>query len=239
MIIRNDGRGVEELREIKITPGIVKNALGSCIYSQGDTKLICAVSMEENVPSFLKGKGEGWLTAEYRLLPYSCGNRVYREKLSGRIYEIQRLIGRSLRACIDLKSLPDKTLWVDCDIIQADGGTRVSSINAGFVSLVYALDNLRKKGVISSLPLKNIIGAVSISIWKGNIILDPNYVEDSDAEADFNIVMDSEGNFIEIQGTAEQKKFSSQQLDEVFLLAKKSISKIIEIEKKVLSDILL
>jgi len=238
MIERLDKRGPEDLRPIVIQRGFVKSALGSCLYTQGKTKVLAVTSLEESVPPFLKGKGEGWLTAEYRLLPYSCDIRVNRDKISGRTLEIQRLIGRSLRACVDLKVLGERTLWIDCDVIQADGGTRTASINAGFISLVECLHTLKKKKMVKRSPLIDFVGAVSVGIWKGKVIVDLNYSEDADAEVDFNIVMTGRGEFVEIQGTAEKEPFSKKVFSKLVEAAEEAIRKIISLERSSLEGII-
>lgn len=238
MIKRHDKRGTDDLRPIQIQRGFVKNVPGSCLYIQGATKVLAVTTLEEGVPSFLKEKQEGWLTAEYRLLPYSCSNRIYRDKISGRTLEIQRLIGRSLRACLDLKALGERTLWVDCDVIQADGGTRTASINAGFISLIECLCKLRERKILKNIPIINTVGAISVGVWKGNVITDLDYLEDAEAEVDFNVVMTGDENFIEIQGTAEQSPFSQETFDRILKAAKSSIKNIIDLEKESLKDII-
>jgi len=226
------------LRKIKITLGFMKFAEGSCLFEIGNTKVICTASVEEGVPRFLKGKGTGWVTAEYGMLPRSCKTRVVREaqrgKLGGRTQEIQRLIGRSLRAVVDLKKLGERTIWMDADVIQADGGTRCASITGCFVALVLALKKLKENYTIDKIPLSDYVAAVSVGIVSGKEMLDLSYEEDSQADVDMNIVMTGKGKFIEVQGTAEHEPFSKKELDKLVLLAQNGIKKIIAIQKKTL-----
>ena len=236
-IKRKSGRGYEELREIRITRGFLKYALGSCLIEMGDTKVICAVNIEDKVPQWLKDTGSGWITAEYSLLPSSTSERVPRSiNLSGRSQEIQRMIGRSLRGIIDLKKLEERTLWIDCDVIQADGGTRTAAINGGFIAIVEALTKLRKSGNLKVPIIRDYLGAVSVGIVHGNFLLDLDYSEDFVASVDMNVVMTGSGEFIEIQGTAEGYPFKKGELEKLLSLAEKGIKKIIEIEKEILKD---
>ena len=234
---RADGRRADELRKIKVTKKYSKYAEGSCLIEFGDTKVICTATVEENVPPFLKNSGSGWVTAEYGMLPRSCQTRIQREKTSGRIYEIQRLIGRSLRAVTDLKKLGERTVKIDCDVIQADGGTRTASITGGFIALAEALVKIKKEGRIDALPLKDYVAAVSVGIYQGKIILDLNYREDSQADMDMNIVMLGGGEFVEIQGTSERKPFSRKQMNELLSLAEKGIKELSSIQKKSLNSL--
>lgn len=231
--MRFDGRKPDELRKVKITLDFIKHAEGSCLIEFGDTKVICTVSVEEKVPPFLKDTGQGWITAEYSMLPRATAQRTIREaakgRLTGRTQEIQRLIGRSLRGAVDLTKLGEITLWVDCDVIQADGGTRTASITGAFVALYRALQKIDKLDALSSF-----IAAVSVGIVNGQPLLDLTYEEDSIAEVDMNVVMNDEGKFVEIQGTAEGKSFSREELDELLNLAEKGIKELIEIQKKTL-----
>ena len=226
------------LRKIKITPGFMKFAEGSCLFEIGNTKVICTASVDEGVPRFLKGKGTGWVTAEYGMLPRSCKTRVMREaqrgKLGGRTQEIQRLIGRSLRAAVDLKRLGERTIWMDADVIQADGGTRCASITGCFVALVLALKKLKESYIIDKVPLSDYVAAVSVGIVSGKEMIDLSYEEDSRADVDMNIVMTGKGKFIEVQGTAEHEPFSKRELDKLVLLAQNGIKNIITIQKKTL-----
>ena len=231
---RADGRKADELRKIKITRNFVKHAEGSCLIECGLTRVICTASVEENVPPFLKGKGAGWVTAEYGMLPRSTDTRMKREKTltSGRTLEIQRLIGRSLRGVIDLKQLGERTVKIDCDVIQADGGTRTASITGGFIALALALGKIKKQNLIGRVPLTDYVAAVSAGIYKGQPLLDLNYEEDSRADMDMNVVMVGSGEFVEVQGTAEKKPFSKKEMDHLLDLAWKGIRQLIEIQRK-------
>ncbi|MCX5715509.1 MAG: ribonuclease PH [Candidatus Omnitrophica bacterium] len=206
---RQDARAADELRKIKITRNYLKYAEGSCLIEMGNTKVICTASVEEGVPPFLKGKLQGWITSEYGMLPRSCKTRVPREaargRLNGRTQEIQRLVGRCLRSVTDLKKLGERTIWIDCDVMQADGGTRTASISGSFIALVDALEKLRKNKLINGLPVKDYVAAVSVGIVGGKPMLDLDYAEDSGSEVDMNVVMTSFGRIIEIQGTAEKR----------------------------------
>jgi ribonuclease PH len=240
---RADGRAPDELRPVVITPRFMKHAEGSALIEVGDTRVVCTVSIEDRVPPFRKGMGEGWITSEYGMLPRATSSRVQREaargKPSGRTHEIQRLIGRSLRAVVDMRALGERTLWVDCDVIQADGGTRTASITGGFVALVEALRHLKKQGVFEELPLLDFIAATSVGNVGGQIFLDLNYDEDSRAEVDMNIVKTGRGLFVEIQGTAERTPFSHDQMGELMAMADKGVSDLIAAQKKVLGEIAL
>ncbi|MCX7917875.1 MAG: ribonuclease PH [bacterium] len=236
-IKRKGNRMYDEIREIKITKGFLKYASGSCLIEMGDTKVLCAVNYEDKVPQWLKDTGNGWITAEYSLLPSSTQDRIPRSSISsGRTQEIQRMIGRSLRGVVDLKRIGERTFWVDCDVIQADGGTRVAGVIGGFVALVECLNKLKKAGLINVPVLKDYIGAISVGIVYGNILLDLDYSEDSLASVDLNIVMTGNGEFVEIQGTAEGYPFTKKQLEQLLIVAEKGINKIIEIEKQILKD---
>jgi len=234
---RLDDRAADQLRKVVITPDYIKYAEGSCLIELGETKVICTASVEEVVPPFLRGTGSGWVTAEYGMLPRSCKSRIPRGKNSGRIYEIQRLIGRSLRAVTQIKSIGERTIWIDCDVIQADGGTRTASVTGSFVALCLALDSLDEEGVIEGLPIKDCVAATSVGILKGEMILDLNYAEDSQAEVDMNIVMTASGEFIEIHGTAEKKTFTKEQMDKMLDLSGKGIKELIAVQKKILKGI--
>ncbi len=233
---RIDGRRPDQLRKIKVQKDYLKHAEGSCLISFGDTKVVCSASVEEGVPPFLKGKGQGWVTAEYGMLPRSCTQRISREKGggSGRTQEIQRLVGRSLRAVVDMAKLGERTVKIDCDVIQGDGGTRTASITGGFIALVLALRKIRKAGLISVIPLKDSVAAVSVGIKDGRAVLDLNYAEDSKAEVDMNIVMLGSGDFVEVQGTAEGKAFTKKQMDAMLALAQKGIRELSAVQKRVL-----
>jgi len=232
-LIRNDGRKPDQLREVKITLDYVKYAEGSCLIEFGDTKVICTASIEEKVPPFLKGTGQGWITAEYSMLPRATAQRTVREaargKLTGRTQEIQRLIGRALRSGIDLTLLGEKTIWIDCDVIQADGGTRTAAITGAFVALYKALEKIEKLSAV-----KSFIAAVSVGIVNGELLLDLNYEEDSIAEVDMNVVMNERGEFSELQGTGEGRCFTREELDGLLELAQKGIKELILKQKEAL-----
>ena len=220
---RPSGRLPQDMRPIQFERGYTCHAEGSVLVSFGGTKVICTASISAGVPGFLRGKGEGWLTAEYGMLPRSTGSRMDREaargKQSGRTVEIQRLIGRSLRAALDLSLLGERTLTVDCDVIQADGGTRTASISGACVAVVDALNTLQRKGELGADPLKHLISAVSVGIWQGVPVADLDYAEDSTADSDMNVVMTEHGGLIEVQGTAEGATFSRDELSELLALA--------------------
>lgn len=237
-MVRSDGRGLDKVRRVKITRDYMQFAEGSVLIELGNTRVICTASVEESVPSFLKGTGTGWVTAEYGMLPRSCKVRIQRNKDSGRTHEIQRLVGRSLRAVTDMKTIGERTIWIDCDVIQADGGTRTASITGSFIALVDALNKLKKAGFFHKIPIKDFVAATSVGIINGNIMLDLSYIEDSQADVDMNIVMTGKGEFIEIQGTAERKSFSKEQMDKLLTLAKSGIEELIDIQRNLLKDIL-
>ncbi|MDG2140706.1 MAG: ribonuclease PH [Gammaproteobacteria bacterium] len=232
-------RSMNELRPISISRGYTKHAEGSVLIEFGETKVLCNASIEDSVPRFLKGSGQGWITAEYGMLPRSTGTRMDREaargKQSGRTLEIQRLIGRSLRAAVDLKALGEKTIKVDCDVLQADGGTRTASITGGCVALVDALATISPKADAGS-PLKQLVASVSVGIYKGVPVLDLDYVEDSNAETDMNVVMTESGGFIEIQGTGEEGDFTRKQLLEMVDLAEIGIKVLIRKQKEAINS---
>lgn len=238
---RPSGRGNDQLRAIRITRNFTKHAEGSVLVEFGDTRVICTVSVEQGVPRFLKGQGQGWLTAEYGMLPRATGDRNQREasrgKQGGRTLEIQRLIGRSLRAALDMSKLGEYTLYVDCDVIQADGGTRTASITGAMVALVDALRLMKKRGGLKGGdPLKQMIAAVSVGMYKGEAVLDLDYPEDSAAETDLNVVMTSGGGFIEVQGTAEGEPFQPEQLNAMLALAHKGMQELFEAQRLALAD---
>jgi len=238
MIKRNDGRGAEFLRKVNITRNFMKFAEGSCLIELGDTKVICSATVDESVPQFLKGRGTGWVTSEYGMLPRSCQQRVQREAvkgaIGGRTHEIQRLVGRSLRAVVDLPALGERSVWIDCDVIQADGGTRCASITGSFIALADALSWLKKKGSIAKVPILDYVAATSVGIIKGEPVLDLTFQEDSTADVDMNIVMTGGGKFIEVQGTAEGEPFDGEELHKLLSLAKKGIGQLIDIQKNIL-----
>jgi ribonuclease PH len=235
---RSDGRSPNELRKVKVTKDYIKHAEGSCLIEFGETKVICTASVEDNVPPFLRNTGKGWVTAEYGMLPRSTHTRMHRDKAagSGRTMEIQRLIGRSLRSVVDMDKLSERTIKIDCDVIQADGGTRTASITGGFIALALALKNMKKKKIISAVPLKDYVAAISTGKYDNHMLLDLDYKEDSNAEMDMNIVMLGKGNFVEVQGTAEGEAFSKDELDKLLDLAKKGIKELIAIQKKYIGD---
>ncbi len=237
---RIDGRAYDELRPIKIVPGYQSFAEGSALIKLGNTRVLCAVSIEERVPPFLKGSGTGWITAEYAMLPRATVTRSQRDSVTGRVggrnQEIQRLIGRSLRASADLSSLGERTLIVDCDVIQADGGTRTAAITGSYVALHQAMEKLMDMGVISSVPLKCAVAATSVGIVNSYMMVDLCYDEDSRAEVDFNIVMTSKGEFVEVQGTAEGKPFTRQAIDDLLALAEKGIRQLFTAQQEVLKN---
>ncbi len=237
--MRPSGRTPDQLREIKLTRGYTCHAEGSVLVEFGKTRVICTASIEDRVPGFLKGKGQGWLTAEYGMLPRSTGSRMRREATQtsqgGRTMEIQRLIGRSLRSVVELKELGERTLTIDCDVIQADGGTRTASITGAYVALVDAVRSLQYEKVLKEDPVNSALASVSVGIYKGTAVLDLDYAEDSNAETDMNVVMNGDGQFIEVQGTAEGHAFSSEELNEMLSLAQKGINELFEHQRKALS----
>lgn len=236
--MRPSGRSFDQLRDVHLTRHYLKHAEGSVLVEFGETKVICTASVVEGVPRFLKGSGEGWLTAEYGMLPRSTHDRMDREatrgKQGGRTLEIQRLIGRSLRSAIDMKSFGENTIMLDCDVIQADGGTRTASITGAMVALVDALYHLKRKGLVKTEPLKHLIAAVSVGLHQGRAVLDLDYLEDSAAGTDMNIIMNEHGKFIEVQGTAEDGAFDAQELQSLLDLARQGIAELIEIQKRTL-----
>jgi len=234
---RIDGRSNNQLRPIKITKNYLKHPAGSCLIEAGETKVICSAVVEESVPPFLRGRGTGWVTAEYGMLPGSCNTRVGREKTSGRTHEIQRLIGRSLRGVIDTKLLGERTIKIDCDVLQADGGTRTAAITGGFIALALALMKLKKDGLIAKMPLTDYVAAISVGIFEEKLILDLKYEEDVKAQMDMNVVMQGSGNFVEVQATAEGAAFSKKQMDQLVKLAEDGITKIIALQRKELKGL--
>lgn len=240
-MIRVDGRKNDELRPVKIHRHYIKYAEGSVLIEVGDTKVICTATIEEKVPPHLKDQNKGWVTAEYAMIPRSAHARMVREsakgKIGGRTHEIQRLIGRALRAVVALDKLGERTVWIDCDVIQADGGTRTASITGSFIALADAMQYALKKGLIAENPLKDYLAAVSVGIVQGEPVLDLNYAEDSTAEVDMNIVMTGKGRFVEIQGTAEGSAFSKSQMEGLITLAKQGIEELVEKQKKLVGEI--
>lgn len=237
---RPSGRKPNELRAVRLTRNFTKHAEGSVLVEFGDTKVICNASIESGVPGFLRGKGQGWITAEYGMLPRSTNTRMGREaargKQSGRTVEIQRLIGRSLRAAVDLNVLGENTIMIDCDVIQADGGTRTASITGASVALADAINNMIAAGKLSANPMKRMIASVSVGIYKGDAVLDLDYPEDSVADTDMNIVMADDGGIIEIQGTAEGEPFSEDEFAKMLGLAKQGIVELNELQKTSLAS---
>ena len=237
---RPSGRMPNQLRKVQITREYSTHAEGSALIEYGNTKVICNATVETGVPRFLRGQGQGWVTAEYGMLPRSTGERMHREavrgKQGGRTQEIQRLIGRSLRAAIDLKQLSEHTIYVDCDVIQADGGTRTASITGACVALVDAVRWLQRKKSINGDPLQKMVAAVSVGVFQNVAVLDLDYAEDRDAQTDMNVVMTENGEFIEVQGTAEGSPFSENQLIQMINLAKYGIADLLDIQRMVLSE---
>jgi len=231
---RIDNRTDNELRPVRIILGYQSFAEGSALIELGQTRVLCSVSLEERVPFFLKGSGQGWVTAEYAMLPRSTVTRTPRNRAEGRSQEIQRLIGRSLRAAANLAILEERTFVVDCDVLQADGGTRTAAITGGYVALYHAFHNLRKQGVLPFMPLNKMIAATSVGIVNGNMLLDLCYEEDYQAEVDFNVVTTDKNEFVEIQGTAEGKPFSKETADALLSLAQQGIDKLFKIQKETL-----
>jgi ribonuclease PH len=235
---RIDGRNAGQMRPVEIEPGYLRKAEGSALISVGGTRVICAASVEEKVPHFMKGSGKGWVTAEYAMLPRSTHTRTPREsskgKVGGRTHEIKRLIGRSLRAVTDMEALGERTVWIDCDVIEADGGTRTASITGAFVALCLALKKIKEDGKIETIPLVDHLAAISVGAVDGEILLDLCYHEDSQADVDMNVVMTGGGKIVEIQGTAEKEPFSWNRLETMTGLAKKGISDLVAVQKKVL-----
>lgn len=238
--MRPSGRTPQDLRAVRITRQFTKHAEGSVLVEFGDTKVICTASVETSVPPFLRGKGQGWVTAEYGMLPRSTGSRMIREaakgKQQGRTVEISRLIGRSLRAAVDLTALGENTIAIDCDVIQADGGTRTAAITGACVALADAITWLKANGKVKGEPLKQMIAAVSVGMYQGTAVLDLDYAEDSQAETDLNVIMTAAGGFVEIQGTAEQEAFSRDELNAMLALAEQGVAQLIEKQREALAD---
>jgi len=235
---RDGKRKNDQIRRLNIQRGFIKYAEGSCLVELGNTKVICTATVDKNVPMFLRNSGEGWVTAEYRMLPRATHTRTSRDKISGRNMEIQRLIGRSLRSVVDLKRIGERTIWIDCDVIQANGGTRTASIIGGFMALVDCLHKIYRQDLIKEICVNSLLGAISVGLHQGEHILDLTYLEDSQAQVDMNVVMKSSGEFIEIQGTAENGSFSEKDLSVFLKLAKKGIEEVIDIERDLLKNIL-
>lgn len=241
MVLRADGRRFDEIREIKITNNFLRYPEGSVLIEMGHTKVICTSTIEDNVPPFLKNTGKGWLTAEYSMLPMSTKVRTPREstrgRIGGRTHEIQRLIGRSLRSVTDLNTFGERTIYIDCDVIQADGGTRTASITGGFIALINLFKILKDQGMISDIPVGDYVSAISVGVVDKHIYLDVDYQEDSAAEVDMNFVMTGKGRFIEIQGTAEEVPFNRDFLNDMIDLATKGINEIIGKQMQIIGDV--
>jgi len=239
---RSDGRKNDEIRPLTITRHYIKYAEGSCLIEMGDTKVICTASIDDKVPPFLKGSGTGWVTAEYGMIPRSCETRTPRDAgrsaVGGRTMEIQRLVGRSLRAITDLYALGERTIILDCDVIQADGGTRTASVTGSFVSFMDALDKMKQEGQIKRLPISDALAAISVGVVQNEELLDLNYSEDSDAMVDMNVIMTANKRIVEIQGTAERQPFSRSRLLRLLDLAEKGIQEVSATVKGVMSDVL-
>lgn len=237
---RIDGRAAHQLRPMRVTRNFIKHAQGSVLIEVGDTKVICTAMVEDKVPPFLKGQKKGWVTAEYEMIPASANNRKSRDrnrgKIDGRTMEIQRLIGRSLRSVIDQTMLGERTIWIDCDVIQADGGTRTAAITGSFLALHDALSGLIEAGKIAEMPITNYVAATSVGIYQGEAIVDLCYEEDSHAEVDMNMVMTEAGEIIEIQGTGEERPFKKEELQKLLELGEASIKEIIAFQKDTLQD---
>ena len=237
--MRQDGRMPDKMRPVKIARGYLRYAEGSSLIEVGNTKVVCSATVEEKVPPFLKDSREGWVTAEYGMLPRSSQQRIFRERarISGRTYEIQRLIGRSLRAVTNLKALGERTIWLDCDVIQADGGTRTAAITGAFIALVEAADYLKREGKIKRWPIEDFVAAVSVGIVEGRLLLDLSYAEDSRASVDMNIVMTGEGKFVEIQGTGEGTSFSKEEMNKLLALGKNGVKELLKLQGESLGEL--
>ncbi len=238
LITRPSGRALDQLRDVRIERQFTKHAEGSVLISFGDTRVLCTASVENRVPGFLRGKGEGWVTAEYGMLPRSTNERMNREaasgKQGGRTLEIQRLIGRSLRACVDRRALGERSITLDCDVLQADGGTRTAAITGAYVALCDAVALLRKRGDLKSDPIVGAIAAISVGIYQGQPVLDLDYAEDSNCDTDMNVVMNDGGGFIELQGTAEGHAFRREELDALLALAAKGVAELVAMQRAAL-----
>ena len=238
--MRPSGRAPDELRRISLRPSYTRHAEGSVLVEYGDTKVLCTASVEERVPPFLRGAGRGWVTAEYGMLPRATGTRMRREaadgRQSGRTLEIQRLIGRALRSAVDFEALGERTVVIDCDVLQADGGTRTASVTGGYVALAEAVAALQRRRLLSQSPLHGFVASVSVGIYRGIPVVDLDYAEDSDAETDMNVVMNEQGHFVEIQGTAEGHAFRMEELEAMLGLARSGIAAVIEIQRAALGQ---
>lgn len=241
MTNRADGRQPDQLRPVDITRGFIKHAEGSVLITVGDTRVICTATIEDKVPPFLRNSGTGWITAEYSMLPRATAVRNQREaskgKIGGRTYEIQRLIGRAMRSVVDLRALGERTIWLDCDVIQADGGTRTASITGAFVALCDALNHLYEQKQVPHLPISDFLAATSVGLKAGVPLLDLNYIEDSNIDVDMNVVMTGKGAFVEVQGTGEEATFSREQLNGLLDLAGSGITQLISLQREVLGPV--
>ncbi len=241
MIYRSDNRAPDQMRPVKIMPDFIRTAEGSCLIEIGNTRVICTASIEESVPNWMRNSGKGWITSEYGMLPRSTLTRSAREsargRTGGRTHEIQRLIGRSMRAVVDLHALGERTVWMDCDVIQADGGTRTASITGAFVALALATRKLVEAGTLKSLPLRDYVSATSVGIVDGTVMLDLAYEEDSRADVDMNLVMTGKGRFVELQATAEQQAFSDEQLAQMTSFARRGCMRLVEIQREALGKL--
>ncbi|ATO50528.1 ribonuclease PH [Brevibacillus laterosporus] len=239
--MRLDGRSSDQLRPVKITRNYIKHAEGSCLIEVGDTKVICTATLEEKVPPFMRNGGKGWITAEYSMLPRATETRNAREssrgKVGGRTMEIQRLIGRALRSVVKLEAMGERTIWLDCDVIQADGGTRTASITGAFVAMVDAMNTLVTAGTWKELPITDFLAATSVGVVEGVPVLDLNYKEDSSAIVDMNVIMTGAGKYVELQGTGEESPFSTDELMQLLALGQKGIQDLIELQKEVLGEV--
>jgi ribonuclease PH len=237
--MRPSARANDQMRSVTLEPGVAKHAEGSCLVKFGNTHVLCTASLEDTAPGFLRGTGKGWVTAEYGMLPRSTHERMRREaaqgKQSGRTLEIQRLIGRSLRAVVDLSTLGERQIVIDCDVIQADGGTRTASITGGFVALSHCISFMKKTGMVTKPALKDHVAAISCGVWKGEAVLDLDYDEDSTAETDANFVLTGTGGLVELQGTAEGAPFSDEQFAQMLKLARKGIAELVTLQKGVIA----
>ncbi|MBK5245923.1 MAG: ribonuclease PH [Peptostreptococcaceae bacterium] len=238
--MRIDNREIDQLRNITITNNYLMSPQGSVLIEMGNTKVICTASVEENTARHLKGTGQGWITAEYGMIPGSTGTRKRRDvgKVDGRTVEIQRLIGRSMRAVVDMKLLGERTIWIDCDVIQADGGTRTASITGSFIAMVEAMKWMKKEGMIKELPVKNFVSAISVGIVEDEAMMDLCYYEDAAAQVDMNLVMTDKGEYVEIQGTGEESTFSEGQLKILLELGKKGCNQLFEDQKEITGDLI-
>jgi ribonuclease PH len=237
---RHDGRVDDELRRVKMTPGYLSNPMGSVLIDMGNTRVLCTAMVDERVPQFLMGTGEGWVTGEYAMIPAATDTRNQREssrgRQSGRTMEIQRLIGRAMRGVVDRKALGERTVWIDCEVLQADGGTRTASITGGFVAMCLALRALQEKKLVHRPVLGGMVAAISVGVVEGRAVLDLDYVEDSAAEVDMNVVRTEDGRYIELQGTAESTPFPREKLDQMLALADVGVERLIRVQREVLGD---